>query len=206
MVEYYIMKKEICWTFHAKCGTRDLTKFSGLSRERRDGWSPILEFVGSHIGTCSISSYYRTCNNRCHIGTYSISSYYRTCNNRCHIGTCSISSYYRTCNNRCLPTCTLRCVTSLTKVSVQNGMVAGYKRIDPTKFTLPQPDLFVCMCVRGFIKDLCTPNTLHRLQMFSWTPRRTGWGAMIKLPALFQGFFFLQIFNNIQQIDPVYVQ
>jgi hypothetical protein len=34
------MKKEICGTFHAKCGTRDLRKFSGLSRERRDEWSP----------------------------------------------------------------------------------------------------------------------------------------------------------------------
>jgi hypothetical protein len=45
MVEY-ITKKEICGKFHAKCGTRDLTTFSGLSRERRDGWSPYSQPTG----------------------------------------------------------------------------------------------------------------------------------------------------------------
>jgi hypothetical protein len=48
MVEY-IMKKEICGTFHAKCGT--WRKFSGLSRERRDGWSPYSKLVLFNILT-----------------------------------------------------------------------------------------------------------------------------------------------------------
>jgi hypothetical protein len=45
-----IMKKEICGTFHAKCGTRDLTKFSGLSRERRDRWSPYTTGAEEALG------------------------------------------------------------------------------------------------------------------------------------------------------------
>jgi hypothetical protein len=42
MVEY-TMKKDICGIFHAKCGI--WRKFSGLSRERRDGWSPHTESI-----------------------------------------------------------------------------------------------------------------------------------------------------------------
>jgi hypothetical protein len=33
MVEY-IMKKEVCGTFHAKCGTRDLTKVFGTISQK----------------------------------------------------------------------------------------------------------------------------------------------------------------------------
>jgi hypothetical protein len=53
MIEY-IMKKEICWTVHAKYGRGIWRKFSGLSRERRDGWSPYVQVM--HHTQASTSS------------------------------------------------------------------------------------------------------------------------------------------------------
>jgi hypothetical protein len=50
----YIMKKEICGTFHAKCGI--WRKFSGLSHEMRDRWSPYLwRQYTNHYGTSCLS-------------------------------------------------------------------------------------------------------------------------------------------------------
>jgi hypothetical protein len=53
----YIMKKEICGTFHAKCGTRDLTKFFGtVPRKAGRVVTLVQTSSGAHPASCPIGT------------------------------------------------------------------------------------------------------------------------------------------------------